>query len=95
MPRRYHAYPEQFQVYHVLSTAGATILGVGYALPFFYLLWSCRCGGLAGANPWKAKGFEWEIPSPPPVHNFEITPIQTEPPYSYIPGEPDPVNTAA
>ena len=33
MPRRYHAYPGEFQIYHVLSTAGASILGVGYLLP--------------------------------------------------------------
>jgi cytochrome c oxidase subunit 1 len=29
-PRRYHAYAPEFQVYNVLSTAGATVLGVGY-----------------------------------------------------------------
>src|SRR4029079_16512445 len=33
MPRRYHAYPPEFQVLNVLSTAGASILAVGYALP--------------------------------------------------------------
>ena len=87
MPRRYHAYPDAFQVYHVLSTAGATILGVGYLLPLCYLLWSCRYGRIAGPNPWRAKGFEWEIPSPPPVHNFDASPIQTEPPYAYDPQE--------
>ncbi len=27
MPRRYHAYPPEFQVFNVLSTAGASILG--------------------------------------------------------------------
>ena len=27
MPRRYHAYPEEFQVLNVMSSAGATILG--------------------------------------------------------------------
>ena len=27
MPRRYHAYPPEFQVLNVLSTAGATVLG--------------------------------------------------------------------
>ena len=30
MPRRYHAYPPEFQVLNVLSTAGATVLGIGY-----------------------------------------------------------------
>ena len=29
-PRRYHAYPDEFQVFHVMSTLGASILGVGY-----------------------------------------------------------------
>ncbi len=89
MPRRYHAYPEQFQVYHVFSTAGASILGVGYLLPFFYLLWSCKYGRPAGPNPWDAKGFEWEIPSPPPKHNFDEIPEQTEQPYNYPHRRPD------
>src|SRR5437762_11078013 len=30
MPRRYHAYPPEFQVLNVLSSAGATILAVGF-----------------------------------------------------------------
>ena len=33
MPRRYHSYPPEWQVLHVLSTAGASILAVGYVLP--------------------------------------------------------------
>jgi heme/copper-type cytochrome/quinol oxidase subunit 1 len=41
MPRRYHVYPDEFQVLNVLSTAGSSILAVGYLLPLFYLLWSC------------------------------------------------------
>ena len=36
MPRRYHAYPPEFQVLNVLSTAGASILAVGYVLPMIY-----------------------------------------------------------
>src|SRR5512140_1409133 len=40
MPRRYHAYPPEFQVLNVMSSAGASILAVGYLLPFCYLLWS-------------------------------------------------------
>ena len=33
MPRRYHVYPPEFQVLNVLSSAGASILAVGYLLP--------------------------------------------------------------
>ena len=48
MPRRYHAYPPEFQVLNVLSSAGASILGVGYLLPMFYLAWSLRYGQAGG-----------------------------------------------
>jgi cytochrome c oxidase subunit 1 len=85
MPRRYHAYPPEFQVLNVLSTAGATILGLGYLLPFFYLLYSLFKGAQAPANPWGATGLEWEIPSPPPTLNFERDPVVTEPAYNYHP----------
>src|SRR5246127_1045210 len=85
MPRRYHAYPEQFQVYNVLSTAGASILGLGYLLPLCYFIWSCRYGKRAGNNPWGVKGFEWETTSPPPTQNFERPPVQTEEVYNYPP----------
>ncbi len=83
MPRRYHNYAPEFQIYHVLSTAGASILGIGYLLPFIYLIWSLRCGKRAPANPWNATGLEWQTPSPPPVHNFAQTPLVTNQPYDY------------
>ena len=51
MPRRYHAYPPEFQVLNVMSSAGASILGVGYLLPLVYLIWSLRYGKLAGLEP--------------------------------------------
>ena len=46
MPRRYHAYPEEFQVLNVMSSAGASILGVGYVIPMIYFIWSLRYGAL-------------------------------------------------
>jgi cytochrome c oxidase subunit 1 len=86
MPRRYHSYPEEFQVLHVLSSAGASILAVGFAIPVFYLLWSLRNGSLAPPNPWRAKGLEWERTSSPPItENFATTPIVTEEAYNYAP----------
>ena len=83
MPRRYHEYPDEFQVLNVLSSAGASILAVGYILPLVYLLLSLRYGPIAGPNPWGATGLEWTIPSPPTTHNFDETPIVTEEPYEY------------
>ena len=74
MPRRYHVYPPEFQVLNVMSSAGASILAVGYVLPLFYLIWSLCYGKPAGPNPWSATGLEWQTPSPPPTDNFEETP---------------------
>ncbi len=83
MPRRYHAYPEEFQVLNVLSTAGASILAVGYIIPLIYLFWSLQVRPVAPANPWDATGLEWKTPSPPPTHNFEMTPVVTHDAYDY------------
>ncbi|HEX4143634.1 MAG TPA: cbb3-type cytochrome c oxidase subunit I [Pirellulales bacterium] len=83
MPRRYHKYPAEFQVWNVLSTAGSSILSVGYVLPLCYLTLSLRYGKRAGANPWGATGLEWQTPSPPPKDNFAVTPVVERPPYQY------------
>ena len=83
MPRRYHAYPPEFQVLNVLSTAGSTVLAVGYLLPMVYFLWALRYGKEAGDNPWGAAGLEWKTASPPPTYNFEETPVVTWEAYNY------------
>jgi cytochrome c oxidase subunit 1 len=85
MPRRYHAYPPEFQVLNILSSAGASILAVGYLLPLGYLLWSLFYGKRAEANPWHATGLEWQTSSPPPKHNFERTPTVIRDAYEYDP----------
>jgi cytochrome c oxidase subunit I len=85
MPRRYHSYPEEFQLLHVLSSAGAILLAIGYLMPLGYLAWSLRFGKLAQADPWQATGLEWQTDSPPPVHNFSRQPEVTRGPYAYTP----------
>jgi cytochrome c oxidase subunit 1 len=82
MPRRYHAYPPEFQVWHDLSSAGAALLAVGYLMPLFYLGWSLFRGARAPDNPWDATGIEWQTRSPPPAHNFDRPPV-VRPPYDY------------
>ncbi|HAV87390.1 MAG TPA: cytochrome c oxidase subunit I [Pseudomonas sp.] len=86
MPRRYHAYPEEFGVLNILSSCGALVLGAAYALPLFYLLWSLYRGEKAPDNPWDAAGLEWRhVPSPPPKHNFETIPLVDFEAYDYPP----------
>jgi cytochrome c oxidase subunit 1 len=94
MPRRYYQYPPEFQVLNVMSTAGASILAVGYLLPLIYLLHSLWFARDAGPNPWDASGLEWQTPSPPPKFNFDQTPIVTGGPYIYPLGESEGVDEA-
>jgi cytochrome c oxidase subunit 1 len=83
MPRRYHSYPPEFQVLNVISTAGATVLGVGYLMPVCYFMWSLKYGAIAGPNPWQATGLEWQTQSPPIEENFTAVPIVTQEAYDY------------
>jgi cytochrome c oxidase subunit 1 len=88
MPRRYHTYPPEFQLWNLLSSAGAVVLAFGYLMPLAYLAWSLFRGARAPDNPWRATGLEWQTSSPPPEHNFAVPPVVTGPPYAYAP-EPD------
>jgi cytochrome c oxidase subunit 1 len=85
MPRRVHVYENALQVLNVMSSAGASILGVGYLIPLVYLLWSLRYGRQVGPNPWNARGLEWQTTSPPPTANFPETPVVTQEAYAYEP----------
>jgi cytochrome c oxidase subunit 1 len=84
MPRRYATYPPEFQVLNVMSSAGASILGIAYLIPLVYLIWSMRYGKIAGPNPWNATGLEWTTASPPITENFEHTPVVTQEAYDYV-----------
>jgi cytochrome c oxidase subunit 1 len=83
MPRRYHIYPDVFQVWHVISSGGAGILVVAYTMPLFYLGWSLLYGERSPDNPWGATGLEWQASSPPPKENFHRMPRIDAGPYMY------------
>ena len=82
MPRRYARYLPEFQPLHQLSTIGALILGAGLALCAGVLIHSLVKGRRAAANPWGGASLEWTCSSPPPSHNFEMTPTAGDP-YDY------------
>ena len=83
VPRRYHIYAPEFQILHVFSSVGASLLGVAYLMPLIYLIWSLRYGAPASDNPWDATGLEWTTSSPPPKHNFDRQTVVDRPPYDY------------
>jgi cytochrome c oxidase subunit 1 len=86
MPRRYSTYPEEFQPLNIMSSAGASVLGLGFGLTIVMLLWSLFKGEKASANPYKAKGLEWtDVGSPPIAHNYVDIPVVMEEAYAYGP----------
>ncbi len=93
MPRRYHTYPDEFQMLNVLSTAGASVMAVGYIMPLCYLTYSLVYGKDAGRNPFHATGLEWQTESPPITENFLEVPIVTQEAYAYAEMEPQGVGT--
>ncbi len=87
MPRRYATYylAPEFQAYHILSTAGASVLALSLVIPGIYLTMSLKNGARASANPWGAHGLEWETASPPITTNFVETPLVTDEVYDFDP----------
>jgi cytochrome c oxidase subunit 1 len=83
MPRRYYEYPPKFQVLHVMSTLGATVLAAGLVITVVYLAASLFGKTRAGSNPWDSASYEWRTSSPPPTHNFDGPPDFARGPYDY------------
>jgi cytochrome c oxidase subunit 1 len=83
MPRRYYMYPERFEALNVASSAGASLLAIGFIIILIYLIYALARGPIAGDNPWDSGGIEWMTTSPPPKENFHETPIIDRDPHSY------------
>jgi cytochrome c oxidase subunit 1 len=83
MPRRYYSYPERFWPLNVASSAGASVLALGFVIAAANLLLSLRYGKQAGPNPWGSRGYEWSTLSPPPEENFLEQPVYPRPPHEY------------
>ncbi len=83
MPRRYYQYPEVFRTLNVMSTAGAGLLGFGFAFILIVLVVALIKGKVAGPNPWFSKGYEWNTTSPPDMHNFHEVPVMVDAPHAY------------
>ena len=83
MPRRYHDYLPAYQFLNQLSTAGSWIIGLGFVLALFVILYAIFKGEKATANPWGATTLEWQTSSPPPHENFKQTPVVTGEVYEY------------
>jgi cytochrome c oxidase subunit 1 len=76
MPRRQVTYDSGmgWDLWNMVSTIGAVIMGVSILVFLFNFFRSLRNGEIAGNDPWDGRTLEWSIPSPPPEYNFETIP---------------------
>ena len=79
MPRRYATFDDQFTAFHVISTIGAYLLGVGLVMVLVNWIMGIKAGKKAPANPWGANSLEWHSTSPPPHLNFDEDQIGVDP----------------
>jgi cytochrome c oxidase subunit 1 len=83
MPRRVAVYPSTlgWEIYNQLSTIGAFVIALSFAILLWNLWISWRRPVLSGDNPWDAHTLEWFTTSPPPHHNYtHLPPIRSERP---------------
>jgi cytochrome c oxidase subunit 1 len=83
MPRRYFDYLPEYHGTNIVSSFGAIILIMGLLIIITNLVRSARRGVTAEQNPWGGVTLEWDVPSPPPLENFEEIPTVTKDPYEF------------
>lgn len=83
MPRRYASYSQLFEHTNFISTMGAYMIMAGMLTLLGNTIHSWRKGVPSGPNPWHANSLEWQVPTPPPLENFDVLPVITEDPYNF------------
>jgi len=76
MPRRYIDYPDAYAGWNMVSSYGAYLAAIGVLIFLFGIAEAFARKRIAGANPWGegATTLEWQLPSPPPFHQWEELP---------------------
>jgi cytochrome c oxidase subunit 1 len=76
MPRRYIDYPDAFAGWNHVSSIGSYISAFGVLVFLYGVFEAFAKKRVAGANPWGegATTLEWQLPSPPPFHQWEELP---------------------
>src|SRR6266571_1561746 len=88
MPRRVFEYARNLETLNDWVSISAFLLG-GSILIFVinFILSTVIVREREQANPWRSRGLEWQVPSPPPPDNFARVPVVLSGPYDY--GVPD------
>src|SRR5215468_1715040 len=84
MPRRVFEYARNLQTLNDWVSISAFLLGGSMLIFLINFIWSTGFARVkAAANPWNARGLEWQVSSPPPPQNFAHIPVVLSGPYEY------------
>jgi len=84
MPRRVFEYALNLEGLNRWASVSAFLLGSSFLVFLWNFIWSTGFARKkAAANPWNARGMEWQISSPPPPENFAHIPVVLSGPYEY------------
>ncbi len=77
----------QIEAWHLAVTIAGFAIAFGIILMLWNFFQSAEVGVLAGADPWRSRSPEWQIPSPIPEHSFSHPLAVVGEPYDYgLPG---------
>ena len=77
MPRRIPDYPDAYAGWNMVSSYGAYLTGASTVFFLAMALYTVFAGKKVSGNYWGegADTLEWQLPSPPPFHQFDIQPV--------------------
>jgi cytochrome c oxidase subunit 1 len=72
-----------FDTYHLIMTIAGYLIAFSIAICLYNLFISIKRGELATGNVWRSRSPEWQVPSPMPVHNYDVAFEVVGEPYDY------------
>jgi cytochrome c oxidase subunit I len=89
-PRRVFEYARNLETLNDWVSISAFLLGGSILIFVINFIWSTVIvRQRETGNPWRSRGLEWQIASPPPPGNFAHVPVVLSAPYEYgTPGAP-------
>jgi cytochrome c oxidase subunit I len=83
-PRRVYEYARNLTTLNDWVSISSFLLGVSILIFLVNFVYSTVIARVREqGNPWRSRGLEWQVPSPPPPGNFARVPVVISGPYEY------------